>query len=124
MSPRSKDELAWEYAHLRAYGLSHAQIAERLGIQLPTLLVALGRNRVVYIPLAHEKEFIRSLESAIRNGQPFTTYSLAGGDLLEPGVASFICLRYVHMGRIEKVGTKKNWSRQNVVVYRACEKEK
>lgn len=74
-SLRVRQEFREDYSDMRSWGLTHDQIAARLGIQRGSLMRRCARHDI-YIPEPHERVVFESLDRLIDSGQPFTTGQL------------------------------------------------
>ena len=91
-----------DYADMRSWGMTHDQIAHRMGIQRQSLLRRCGRAGI-FIPESNEAELLALLDRCIESGQPFEASRLHAYDRALVGA---VLRRALRQGRIQSVGTR------------------
>lgn len=99
-SARTRQEFREDYSDMRSWGMTHEQIAVKLGIKRLSLLRRCSRHDI-YIPEAHERATYARLDELIESGVPFTVQDLP---IAAPGVNGGALRHATGTGRIHCLG--------------------
>lgn len=99
-SRRAREAFREDYTDLRSWGLDHAQIAERFGIDRASLIRRCDRNGI-YIPEEHERNVFTRLDKLIESGVAFTSEALPRA---ERSAGASALKRAAAAGRIHAIG--------------------
>ena len=101
-----------DYTFLRETGSTNRQIADRLGIELDSLMRRAMRQGC-FIPDPEERQVSRVLTRLIDSGERFTGDHLPGADC----VASGLIKRALCAGEIRRVGSRPGFANNPVGIY-------
>ncbi|MFI7168486.1 hypothetical protein [Rhodococcoides fascians] len=90
------------YAEMRSWGMTHEQIAHRMGIQRQSLLRRCARAGV-FVPESDEAALLAVLDQYIESGQPFEGSRFQAYDRALVGA---VLNRALRQGRIQSVGIR------------------
>ncbi|WP_155290227.1 hypothetical protein [Rhodococcoides fascians] len=90
------------YAEMRSWGMTHEQIAHRMGIQRQSLLRRCARAGV-FVPEGDEAALLAVLDQCIESGQPFEGSRFQAYDRALVGA---VLNRALRQGRIQSVGIR------------------